>query len=241
MTFEPFLLLTPRLILTPTPLAISLPTYRALYSSLHSNVDFCQMAFGEHFPPVNWSDEETRDSIRTRDIERSWERFGLGDFAVGLREESELETSHRSSNGRVVSRRDPLNVTVLRGTEFEDIAGRNNERLHEIKWVGYAGVRDATSALPPRGPEDTPLPPWNEMVEVRYGVSSEFWGKGMAKEAMEVIMQWSVDERGVKRFIAETERGNVRSARLLGKMGFGESGTDYWREESEVEWEFVVG
>lgn len=39
-------------------------------------------------------------------------------------------------------------------------------------------------------------------------------------EAAKIVMQWSVDERGVERFIAETEKGNKRSARLLEKLGF---------------------
>ncbi|KAH8427044.1 GNAT family N-acetyltransferase [Aspergillus melleus] len=74
----------------------------------------------------------------------------------------------------------------------------------------------------------------------RCGLAPEYWGKGIAKEAAEAIMRWAVNERGVKRFIAETERGNVQSARLLQKMGFVESGTDYWKEPSEVEWALDV-
>ncbi|KAL4995498.1 hypothetical protein BDV10DRAFT_174627 [Aspergillus recurvatus] len=78
------------------------------------------------------------------------------------------------------------------------------------------------------------------MVELRYGIEPEFWGQSMAREAAEAVIQWAIDERGVKRFIAETERGNSRSATVLQKLGFKLSGTDYWKEESEIEWELVV-
>jgi RimJ/RimL family protein N-acetyltransferase len=50
-------------------------------------------------------------------------------------------------------------------------------------------------------------------------------------------MQRAVSERGAKRFIAETERDNVRSGRVLEKLEFRLSGTNYWKEPSEVEWE----
>ena len=54
-------------------------------------------------------------------------------------------------------------------------------------------------------------------------------------------MRWGVSERGAKRFIAETERENTRSGRVLEKMGFRNSETKYWKEPGEVEWERVVG
>lgn len=150
----------------------------------------------------------------------------MGDFGVGLR------AAESPGEG---------GVTVLEGDEFERFAGPELEFLNGVKWIGYAGIRDArTTSLPPQDSKDAPLPPWQEMVELRYGISPEYWGGGIAKEASEAIMEWGVRERGVRRFIAETERGNGRSARVLEKMGFGRSGTDYWREESEVEWELVV-
>lgn len=188
------------------------------------------MAFGDHFPARDWSDDETREVIETRDIERSWKRHDLGDFAVGLRAVSGSNVGQDSSS-----------VSVLKEDEFERLAGPNSEFLGQIQWVGYVGVRDATTtSLAPREARDPVLPPWCEMVELRYGLSPEFWGRGVAQEASEAVMQWAVNESGVKRFIAETERDNQRSARLLQKLGFVLSGTDYWKEPSEVEWELIV-
>ncbi|KAJ5607591.1 hypothetical protein N7537_004210 [Penicillium hordei] len=230
---EQFAILTPRLIIVPTPTAVSFKSYRALYSDLHANVDFCQMGFGHHFPARVWSDEETRDGIQTRDIERCWQRRGLGDFAVGLRGPSTFEPdNHPTQNDSFVT---------LKGDDYVRVAGLNNIHIAASEWVGYAGLRDATTtSMPPREPGDHALPSWVEMIELRYGVSPKFWGQGIAQEASKAIMRWSVDERGVKRFIAETERDNSRSGNLLQKLGFTLSDTNYWKEPSELEWECAV-
>src|ERR1700712_3650564 len=82
---EPFAILTDRLIILPTPIAVSSVTYRMMYARLHADAGFCRMGFGRDFPLKNWSDSETRSFIETRDIERSWKKYSLGDFAVGLR------------------------------------------------------------------------------------------------------------------------------------------------------------
>jgi RimJ/RimL family protein N-acetyltransferase len=78
------------------------------------------------------------------------------------------------------------------------------------------------------------------MIELRYGVASEYWGKGIAREAAEAVMRWASSERGVKRFIAETERANARSGKVLEKLGFTMSGTEYWKDPEEIEWDLVV-
>ncbi|KAJ5447501.1 Acyl-CoA N-acyltransferase [Penicillium cf. griseofulvum] len=229
-SFEQFAILTPRFIIVPTTTAVSFNSYRALYSGLHANVDFCQMGFGHHFPARTWSDEETRNQIQTRDIERCWQKRGLGDFAVGLRGPSTFESDNQSTeNG---------DVALLKGNDYVRIAGPNNIHLAASEWVGYAGLRDATTtSMPPREAGDPALPSWVEMIELRYGVSPKFWGQGIVQEASKAIMRWAVEERGVKRFIAETERENSRSAKVLQKLGFTLSDTNYWKEPSELEWE----
>ncbi|KAF1359959.1 hypothetical protein EJ07DRAFT_24532, partial [Lizonia empirigonia] len=219
----PFILITPCLVIVPTPIAIRSDAYVRLYGSLHANPAFCQMAFGPHFPPVQWGDEGTREVIATRDLERCWKTGGLGDFAVGLRAKDGSQFNP-GSLGKSVDRE-------------EAVDGLSAQLLDEIEWAGYAGVRDATTtSMPDRLVGDEPLPPWQEMVELRYGVHGDYWGRGVAGEAARAVMQWAVSERGVRRFIAETEKANTRSGRVLQKMGFRESGTDYWKEPSETEW-----
>lgn len=224
-TFTPFAILTARLILLPTPVAISSKSYRALYAKLHGDPEFCQIAFGDHFPPQNWDDTETWNVINTRDIVRCWKQRGMGDFAVG----------YRPAITGSVFQTSAADDCLLDETQLNDIS------VDQIEWVGYAGIRDATTtSLPPREPGDPSLPPWQEMIEVRYGISSKFWGKGIAREAAEAIMKWGTVKRGAKKFIAETERDNSQSARVLQKLGFVHSNTQFWKEPGEIEWVLVA-
>ncbi|KAJ5554325.1 hypothetical protein N7513_004284 [Penicillium frequentans] len=235
---EPFAILTDRLVLLPTPIAVFSATYRKLYARLHADAGFCRMGFGSDFPLKNWSDSETHSFIETRDIDRNWKKYNLGDLAVGLRGSSQSDDKNvRDKDAKQIKPQ----FSVLRGSDLERLTGLNMELLDTIHWVGYAGIRDATTtSMPAREAEDPALPPWQEMVELRYGVSPECWGTGIAKEAAEAVMGWAADERGVKRFIAETEKDNERSGKVLQKLGFSLSETDYWKDPGEFEWELVV-
>lgn len=227
----PFVLVTERLVIVPTPIAIQYDDYVQLYGSLHASEAFCQMAFGPHLLAREWSMEDTRNTIFTRDLERCWKGRGLGDLAVALRSKEDRSDPMCSDSGRRLEGDET--VAIVESVDYEI--------LKHVEWVGYAGVRDATTTSMPDWEEgDEPLPPWQEMVELRYGVHEKGWGKGVAAEAARAVMQWAVAERGVRRFIAETEKTNTRSGKVLQKMGFRESGTNYWKEPSETEWEKVA-
>jgi GNAT superfamily N-acetyltransferase len=228
---KPFVLVTDHLVIVPTPIAIRYDDYVQLYGGLHASGAFCQMAFGPHFIARNWSVEETREVIFTRDMGRCWKPRGLGDLAVALRTRLDGSEVFPSNSGRELKAGEDVNI--VEDVDFAILSG--------VEWVGYAGVRDATTtSMPDRGEGDEPLPPWEEMVELRYGVHERAWGKGVAGEAARAVMQWAVAEKGVRRFIAETEKTNTRSGKVLQKMGFRESGTNYWKEPSETEWEKVA-
>jgi GNAT superfamily N-acetyltransferase len=228
---KPFVLVTERLVIVPTPIAIQYDDYVQLYGSVHASEAFCQMAFGPHFVARDWSIEETRDVIFTRDMGRCWKPRGLGDLAVALRTRSDGSEVFPSNSGRKLKGEEVVNI--VEDFEFNVLEG--------VEWVGYAGVRDATTTSMPGWEErDGPLPPWEEMIELRYGVHEKAWGKGVAGEAARAVMQWAVAEQGVRRFIAETEKTNTRSGKVLQKMGFRESGTNYWKEPSEMEWAKVA-
>lgn len=225
-----FLLVTERLVIVPTPIAIQYNDYVQLYGSLHASEAFCQMAFGPHFLARELSDEDTRKVILTHDLERCWKKRALGDLAVALRTRKDGSDIIRNDSGRRLEGKESVNI-------MEDFV---LDILNDVEWVGYAGVRDATTtSMPDWEEDDEPLPPWQEMVELRYGVHEKGWGKGVAGEAAKAVMQWAVTKRGVRRFIAETEKTNTRSGKVLQKMGFRESGTNYWKEPSETEWEKV--
>ncbi|PVH85385.1 hypothetical protein DL98DRAFT_650822 [Cadophora sp. DSE1049] len=226
--FDPFALLirSRSLILVPALIAKTLASYRAFFASLHANKEFCEMGFGQGFLARSWNDEETLAAL-----DRSWKRdTEMGDFAVGrLGEDDDLE----SCTGRALEK-GTQDVVTLEKHEFDLL------QMDTIEWIGYAGVRDAsTTSMPPRASDDPPLPPWQEMIELRYGVAQKCWGSGIARTAAEAVMQWAVVERGVRRFIAETERDNSRSGRVLEKLGFTLSGTNYWKEPGEIEWEKI--
>ena len=85
-----FALVTPRLIIVPTPLAISIPSYVALFANLLADTSFCEMGFGDKFPVLKRTQEEMHSSIATRDIAQCWEKRGLGTFAVGWRPKEQV-------------------------------------------------------------------------------------------------------------------------------------------------------
>lgn len=226
----PVALIKSNLILVPTPVAISSPSWRAFYASLHANTSFCEMGFGEHFPARSWTDEETYEIISTRDVNNDWRNRGVGDFAVGLLEPADHK---RILGGNAATR----NISAPGLAEDEQIrvldAGRESLALEEIEWVGYAGVR--------QGRNLDHIPSWKDKVEVRYGVSPNHWGQRIANRSAEVVMDWAAAERGVTKFIAETQRDNTRSGRVLEKLGFVQlKESKYWKEPTEVEWERVV-
>ncbi|KAF2629745.1 hypothetical protein BU25DRAFT_409011 [Macroventuria anomochaeta] len=240
---NPFVLITERLIIVPTPIAVRFNAYVQLYGSLHASEAFCQMAFGPHFLARKLSDEGTKNAIFTRDLERCWKRRGLGDLAVALRIRDDGSDVISSDIGRRLEGGEIVNIVQVidDGGSNISLGELGSQILNDIEWVGYAGVRDATTTSMPDWVEgDDPLPPWQEMIELRYGVHGNYWGKGVAGEAARAVMQWAVSEKGVRRFIAETEKTNTRSGKVLQKMGFRESGTNYWKEPSETEWEKVT-
>ncbi|WAO85436.1 N-acetyltransferase domain-containing protein [Fusarium falciforme] len=226
----PVALIKSNLILIPTPVAMSSPSYRAFYTSLHANTSFCEMGFGEHFPARSWTDEETYEIISTRDVNHDWRNRGVGDFAVGLLEPQDHK---RILGDNAVTR----NISVPGLAEDEQIrvldTGRESLALEEIEWVGYAGVRQARNV--------DHISSWKDKAEIRYGVSPNHWGKRIANRSAEVVMDWAAAERGVTKFIAETQRTNTRSGRVLEKLGFVQlEESKYWKEPSEVEWERII-
>ena len=70
--------------------------------------------------------------------------------------------------------------------------------------------------------------------------TKSLWGKGLAAEAARAAMQWAVVERSVKQYVAETEKTDWRSGRVLQKMGLGKSGIEYWKDSHETGREKVL-
>ncbi|CAG8979911.1 hypothetical protein HYALB_00011275 [Hymenoscyphus albidus] len=188
--FSPFLLFLPQtpsqknLILVPSPLAITTSSYRTLYRSVHASPEFFMMGFGPSWPPKNWSDKETEAWMRRCDVDKSWGPRGMGDFAIGLLP-GKIENSGREGGAS--------GLRILKEGEWEsfmEARGGEGPFLEGLEYVGYAGIRDATTtSLVSVGRPET-FPGYLEMIELRYGIAPEYWGRGLARTAAEGVMEW---------------------------------------------------
>ncbi|MBU9674467.1 GNAT family N-acetyltransferase [Planococcus sp. CP5-4] len=55
-------------------------------------------------------------------------------------------------------------------------------------------------------------------VEIGYGLLERYWNKGYASEAMNALIEWALANEQVEKVIAETERSNQASIRVLEKV-----------------------
>lgn len=242
-----FALLTSSFILLPSPSAAHIKPYRTLFRKLHEDAAFCAIAFGEGFGPIIWDDEEMKTFLLERDAAQRWMKSGMGDFAVGVLENRDW---FEKSEGKVL-KNGVEDTKVVEGREFDEL--KKQFEGDAVKWVGYTCVRNAVTAGGSitdhynNKPRDGTLPSQEEMIEVRYGMDPDHRGRGIATRAAKIAMAWAVDTRGVKRFIAETQKKNEKSQGLLKKLGFVETdeGLGFREEEGDedvvVEWVKVVG
>jgi RimJ/RimL family protein N-acetyltransferase len=59
-----------------------------------------------------------------------------------------------------------------------------------------------------------------EDLELSNRLLPEFWGKGLAFEAVEALLRWGWDGLNIRSIIAVTHSSNDRSIRLLARLGF---------------------
>ncbi|KAG9520059.1 hypothetical protein KCU93_g7837, partial [Aureobasidium melanogenum] len=221
---ERFAIQTSRLTIAPSYLAILNPAYRKLYSSLHGTPNFTEMAFGPDWGIRYW-DDEAITSIIQREVDASWRVRGTGDFAVGLRRDT-----------LVAPGKERAKIQDLEVLEMDKA-----QELQDAQWIGYVGVRDATTtSMPWAGTHHPTSRPWTQMVELRYGFTPDVWGKGYGTEAAKAVMLWCEKHIGAQRFVAETEIANVGSGKILEKCGFEEICEDMeviWGLKGKKEWE----
>ena len=58
------------------------------------------------------------------------------------------------------------------------------------------------------------------VAEIAYVLSSKFWGQGLATEAVEAMIGELTERYQVQDFIAIFKRNNIKSQRLLERLGF---------------------
>jgi len=66
-------------------------------------------------------------------------------------------------------------------------------------------------------------PPQDGQVGIGYSVLPQFQGNGYATEIAGALVQWA-RQQAVIRIVAETEWANPASVRVLGRLGFAETG-----------------
>lgn len=64
------------------------------------------------------------------------------------------------------------------------------------------------------------LPDANSAVEIGYGTNEKYRNKGYTTEAISTLCDWVFSESNIKNVIAETEKNNIPSQRVLEKNGF---------------------
>jgi ribosomal-protein-alanine N-acetyltransferase len=65
---------------------------------------------------------------------------------------------------------------------------------------------------------------WHHRAEVGFVIARPFWSEGYGFEAMQAVMTHAAQGLHLRRLSARTHLGNVRSVRLLEKLGFEEEG-----------------
>ena len=108
----------------------------------------------------------------------------------------------------------PPSLEWLR-TRFEKLETRRSADASEL-WLNWV-IR-----LPGAGligyVQATVIP--DVRAEIAYVLASEHWGRGLAQEAVSAMIGELVEFHGVRSLSAELKRTNVRSRRLLERLGF---------------------
>ncbi|HEY8804259.1 MAG TPA: GNAT family N-acetyltransferase [Clostridium sp.] len=58
-----------------------------------------------------------------------------------------------------------------------------------------------------------------EDIEIFYGLSSEYWGQGLATEAANAMLEYGFNTIGLKRIIAVVKPDNIASKKVIEKIG----------------------
>ena len=69
---------------------------------------------------------------------------------------------------------------------------------------------------------------------IAYELASAYWGRGLARQAVAAMMRELVERYGVVFFTAIAKRANLRSTRLLERLGFS-AASEELREKLRVE------
>ncbi|HWI23504.1 MAG TPA: GNAT family N-acetyltransferase [Lysobacter sp.] len=66
--------------------------------------------------------------------------------------------------------------------------------------------------------------PRNRCADIGYALLPECWGRGLASEAVALVLAWGFDNLGLQRIEADVDPRNARSRQLLERLGFHSEG-----------------
>ena len=59
-----------------------------------------------------------------------------------------------------------------------------------------------------------------DRYEIGYAIAKKYWGKGLVTEATKYMLEYLVNEKGIKRFVASHAKQNPASGAVMQKVGF---------------------
>jgi len=66
---------------------------------------------------------------------------------------------------------------------------------------------------------------YHRRAEAGYGIARDYWGQGIASEALRAILRFGFEDMNLNRVFARTIADNLESVRLLERLGFQREGT----------------
>jgi RimJ/RimL family protein N-acetyltransferase len=78
----------------------------------------------------------------------------------------------------------------------------------EAPFIGFVGLQQTDAELP-----------FTRTIEIGWRLGRSHWGRGLAGEAARAALAYGFDELALEQIVAYTAAGNVRSRRLMERLG----------------------
>lgn len=144
--------------------------------------------------------------LRLVALDADYLRLSL-DNAERLERDLGLRTGHAAVTGEVRAAVEQMLWGVLRNSDAY---------LWYTHWIIVCHPQETVAGgLCFKGPPDG-----SGQVEIGYGVDEEYRNRGLITEALQAACQWALQQPGVSAVLAETEKANLPSQRVLEKTGF---------------------
>lgn len=121
---------------------------------------------------------------------------------------------------------------IIRGQAIKAEKDAENYIYYSFWWIVRKDDRVAMGSCGFKN-----IPDENGEVEIGYGLAKkEYEGRGFMAEAIKALCRWALAQKDVKRIIAETDKGNLKSENVLKRVGFAaykhkhdDNGATWWR------------